>query len=447
MRRALLVTLMLAAAGAWALTSAGAGDGDGPARYKVELDNAFGLVDGADVKVAGVRSGKISGFEVDRRSYRAIVEIEISRGGFGDLRSDVFCESRPQSLIGEYFLDCKPGTNEKRLAQGATIPVKQTGSTISVDLVNNIMRRPYRERFSIILGELGAALAARGTDLNETIRRANPALRETDKVLAILGDQRRVIADLTTNADRVVGRLADKRTEVTRFVSEARDTARASAERRDDLRGQLQRFPTFLRELRPTMARLEEAADRQIPALQNLSDAAPLLTRFFDTLGPFSEASRPAFRTLAEASKTGRTVIPVTRPRITELGQFAEPLPELSRNLAVTLEHLDDRRFATEKDPRSPGGQGFTGFEALLQYVFRQSQATNTFDDNSYLLKVSAFLDNLCAQYTDADQVRSDPERKRCSAALGPRQPGVNEPDPAPAPGEPPVPEPNPLPI
>jgi virulence factor Mce-like protein len=424
--RIAFITLVLAGTAAATVASMGAGE-DRDKRYRVELDNAFGLVDGADVKVAGVRAGKIAGFEIDPKSYRALVDIEIDQGGFGDLRADVFCESRPQSLIGEYFLDCKPGTSRRKLPDGARIPVEQTASTISVDLVNNIMRRPYRERFSIILGELGAALAARGTDLNETIRRANPALRETDKVLAILADQRRIIADLTTNADRVVTRLADKRTEVTRFIIEARDTARASAERRTDLRAQLQRFPTFLRELRPTMARLGEAADRQTPALRNLSDAAPLLRRFFDDLGPFSEASRPAFRSLAKAADTGRDTIPVARPQIRQLGEFAEPLPELTSNLAITLEHLDDRKFAIEKDPRSPGGQGFTGFEAILSYVFRQSQATNVFDDNSYLLKVSAFLDELCAQYTDAEQAK-DRERDRCLAALGPGRPGIDEP-------------------
>ena len=429
MIRVALVILVLAGAAAAAVATMGADDG-GSKRYRVEMDNAFGLVDGADVKVAGVRAGQIAGLEIDKRSYRALVDIDIKQGGFGDLRADVFCESRPQSLIGEYFLDCKPGTSRRKLPEGARIPVRQTASTIPVDLVNNIMRRPYRERFSIIVGELGAALAARGTDLNETIRRANPALRETDRVLAELADQRRIIADLTTNADRVVKRLADDRTEVTRFITEARDTASASAERRDGIRAQLQRFPTFLRELRPTMARLGEAADRQAPALRNLSDAAPLLRRFFDDLGPFSEASRPAFRSLARAADTGRATIPVARPQIRQLGEFAEPLPELTSNLAITLEHLDDRRFAIEKDPRSPGGQGFTGFEAILSYIFRQSQATNVFDDNSYLLKVSAFLDEACAQYTDAEPAK-DPKKDRCLAALGPGRPGIDEPDPA----------------
>ncbi len=402
---------------------------DNSRKYTVVMDNAFGLISGADVKVAGVRAGRITTFDIDPKSYRARVGIEIGQRGFGDLRSDVFCESRPQSLIGEYFLDCKPGTSSRKLEEGATIPVEQTGSTIPVDLVNNIMRRPYRERFSILVGELGAAFAARGEDLNETIRRANPALRETDKVLAQLAEQRRTLAELTTDADRVVLELSNRRTEVTRFVREARDTARASAERREDIRGQLQQFPTFLRELRPTMATLGQAADAQTSALTQLSNSAPLLTRFFDELGPFSEASRPATRTLAGAARAGRPAVRAARPRIAELRPFAEQLPELATNLAMTLEHLDDRKFAVEKDPRSPGGQGFTGYEAILQYVFRQGQATNVFDGNSYLLKVSAFLDNTCAQFTDAAQART-PERKYCRANLGPNQPGVDQADP-----------------
>ena len=428
LRVAVAVLVLVAAAGGAYLLAFGQDDGD--RRYTVVLDNAFGLIEGADVKVAGVRAGSITSFGIDPKSYRARVGIRIGQRGFGELRSDVFCESRPQSLIGEYFLDCKPGTSGRKLSNGAVIPVERTGSTIPVDLVNNIMRRPFRERFSILLGELGAAFAARGEDVNETIRRANPALRETDKVLAILAEQRNVIRDLTENADTVVGELADNKKQVSRFVREARDTATISASRREDLRRQFQRFPTFLDELEPTMARLGEAADAQVPALTNLSRSAPLLRSFFDELGPFSQASRPAMRTLAGAARTGRGAVRVSRPRIAELRALALNLPELAGNLAITLEHLHDRRFATEKNVNSPGGQGFTGFEAILQYVFRQSQATNVFDANSYLLKVSAFLDNLCAQYTTAEQART-PERKRCRANLGPNQPGIDTPDPS----------------
>jgi virulence factor Mce-like protein len=428
-KRLALIALVLVAGAAFLVTGAASGD-DNEQRYWVEMDNAFGLIEGADVKVAGVRAGKIKTMEVDPRTYRARVEIDITERGFGSLRSDVFCESRPQSLIGEYFIDCLPGKAPTKIKSGSTIPVHQTASTVPVDLVNNIMRRPYRERFSILIGELGAAFGARGDDLNETIRRVSPALRETDKVLAILAQQRHIIRNLTGDADVVLSRLSDNRKDVTRFISEARDTSKATAAEADSLAGQFRRLPTFLRELRPTLAELDNAAQGQIGALSALNANAGRLRRFFDALGPFSEASRPATRSLAGAARAGRPFVRAARPRISELRRVATPLPELSRNLAFTLEDLDSRGKATEKDTRAPGN-GYTGLEAILQYVFNQSQAINLFDNESYILKVSAFLDSTCANYTDAAQAKADRSRDRCLAALGPRRPGINEPDPS----------------
>jgi virulence factor Mce-like protein len=428
MRRAFVIAVVLAAA-SW-LVVAGTGAGvETSKRYWVELDNAFGMVNGADVKIAGVRAGKIKQLKLDRRTYRARVEIQVDQPGFGDLRTDAFCETRPQSLIGEYFLDCQPGTSARRLPPGGTIGVQHTGSTVPVDLVSAIMRRPFRERFTLILNELGATLAARGGDLNETIRRASPALRETDRVLATLASQRRVLRALYKDADSVLRRVADNRGDVARFVAEARDTTGIQASRAREVRAQFERFPTFLRELRPTLAKLGAAAGEQEPLLQNLDRNAQRLKGLFDALGPFAQASRPSLRTLAAAAREGGPAVRAGSPNIVELGRFARRAPELTTNLAMVLEHLDDRRFATEKDKRSPGGQGYTGFEAFLRYIFSQSQAINLYDANSQILKVSAFLDRTCADWTTAALAR-EPARARCHAWLGPTQPGVNAPDP-----------------
>ena len=43
------------------------------------------------------------------------------------------------------------------------------------------MRRPYRERFRLIITELGTGLAGRPDDLQEVLRRAHPGLRETSQ--------------------------------------------------------------------------------------------------------------------------------------------------------------------------------------------------------------------------------------------------------------------------
>src|SRR5215213_8922872 len=435
MRRIVSTVLLLAVAGAaaFALVAAG-GKGPEKPKYTVVLDNAFGVVAGADMKVAGVRAGTIKSLDVDKQTHKAIVGFEITQEGFGSLRKDVTCESRPQSLIGEYYIDCKPGSSPEKLADGATIPVEQTTSTIPIDLVNNVLRRPYRERLGIILDELGAGVAGRAQDINDVIRRASPALRETDRVLAKLATQNQTLKQLITDADTTLGDLAANKRNVGRWVVETKETAAASAERRADIQAGLQRLPTFLRELRPTMAALGDASEAQTPALQNLNASAGQLATFLENLKPLSESTQVNLRSLAEASRKGRPAVKAAQPVVAELNTASAQAPELAGNAAIVTEHLNDRKHAVEKDPRSPGGRGYTGFEAVLQWLFDQSQAINIYDKNGYILKVNLFHSK-CSAYQNPKSLKAEMAKdpsfyKDCAAILGPNQPSITSPDP-----------------
>src|SRR3954451_17985818 len=246
MKRVLGILLVLIGAGALTVFATGASNGNSSPKYWVELDDAFGLISGGDVKVAGVRAGKIGDMKVDEKTHRALVEIEIKKTGFGSIRTDVTCQARPQSLIGEYFIDCQPGTSPTELKPGSTIPVSRTSSVVAPDLVNDVLRMPYRQRFSIIINELGAAVAGNAQNLNDAIRRASPGLQETDKVLNILARQNHVLADLVKNADKVIGDLANNKAQVARWVVMADRTSAASAERAADISRGFHRLPGFL---------------------------------------------------------------------------------------------------------------------------------------------------------------------------------------------------------
>ena len=404
--------------------------GDPPPRYKMVFDNAFGLTPDTELRAAGVTVGNVDELDVDRKTARAVVTVSVQRQEFGRLRTDAFCRVQPQSLIGEYFVNCEPGEGEP-LEEGATLPVEQTGTTIPPDLVQNILRRPWRERLGIILNEFGAGFAARGDDLDAVIQRAVPALRDTNRVLRILAEERRVMRSLIRNGDTVLLRLARNRGDVSRFVSEARDTARASANRRVALAQNIDRLPPFLRGLRPTLRDLEKVARRQTPALRDLRASAPALETLFQRLGPFSEASRPAIRSLGRASVTGRRAVREARSTVSTLRVLGRASRDPLKNLRFVLEHLTDRKFAVEDSPIY-GGRRLTGLEAILQYPFVQSQAINIFDNRGYMLKLNALI-NECTAYTDGETAREKPERtKSCSAALGPSSPGINDPDPSP---------------
>src|SRR5918992_104553 len=208
MRRLLAIPLVLGAlAVAFALTGA-SGESKGM-RYRLGFDNAFGLGKGGDVKVGGVRAGKIGAIRLTRddQGPKALVEAEITEPGLEDFRSDARCEIKPQSLIGEYFVDCQPGSSRRPLGR-RRLPAEQTSSGIPIDLINDVMRRPYRERLRLLVSELGAGLAGRPDDLSEVLRRAHPGLRQTSRVLQVLGRQNRSIKRFIANADSVVTELA-----------------------------------------------------------------------------------------------------------------------------------------------------------------------------------------------------------------------------------------------
>ena len=176
------------------------------------FDNASTLVNGEDVKVAGVPVGVISDLDVTPDN-KAAVTLRIDDKGFIPWKSDAKCKIGSQGLIGEKFVDCQPGSSSAeplaRVEEGdgkgeRLLPIEQTSSPVDLDLLNDIMRLPYRERLAILLSEFGAGLAGRGEELNEVIHRANPALRETDEVLKILADQNRVLARLARDSDRAL---------------------------------------------------------------------------------------------------------------------------------------------------------------------------------------------------------------------------------------------------
>ena len=426
-----VVVVALLAAAVVGIVALAAGGGSGPPHYTVVLDNAFGLSDGADVKIAGVRAGKVTGMSVDWATKRAKIGIRIDRQGFGALRADASCNSRPQSLIGEYFLDCDPGRSTALLRDGGTIPITRTSSTVAPDLIYAIQSYPVRERTRIVLDELGTGLAARGGALNAAIRRASPALREVDNVLAILASRRQELAGLTRDADTLLVALRNRRTDIGRFVRVAAAASTTVASRRDQLAAQLHNLPGFLDQLTPAMRDLGLVAQRQTPALQDLSAAAPDLERLLRISTQVATAGRPATLALGTAARTGRQAVKAATGDVNELARASVHAPEVATDGRFITDSLDSRTSAVEPDARSPGGKGFTPLKALVRLLYIASLGANFYDRYSYLSRGTTFVDNQCGRYLNATTVKNDPTLARCHSWLGPDQPAITAPDPS----------------
>ena len=373
------------------------GSGGGkPYLVRAIFDNAAFVIEGEDVKVAGVVVGAIEEMDITADD-KAVAVLRIEDPGYRDFRADARCIVRPQSLIGEKFVECEPtqaravGAPQapplKRIESGPgkgqrLLPVERTSQSVDLDLINNVMRLPYRQRFSIILNELGTGLAGRGKDLREVIRRADPALREIDEVLEILGDQNRQLATLAEDSDEALAPLARERERITSFISRSADTAEATAERREDLEADFERIPRALRELTPTMQRLGDFADQAEPVFADLGANAADVNRVFRELAPFSRAGIPSFRTLGDAVEVGRPALKASRPIVSDLRGLARQAKPVGKDLADVLESFQE----TE------------GIERLMDLLLYQTTAINGFDRFGHYLR-ARLLVNQCSDY------------------------------------------------
>jgi phospholipid/cholesterol/gamma-HCH transport system substrate-binding protein len=395
--------------------------------YKVRaiFDNAGFVIPGEDVKVAGVKVGKIDSLDVTD-DFKAVVVLDIQDEGYQDFRRDAECTVRPQSLIGERFVECEPtqahqanAPEEPALEQikdgpgkgQYLLPVDHTSKPVDLDLINDVMREPERTRLSIILNDLGTGVAGRGRDLNDVIRRANPALLEVDKVLKILASENRTLQRLAVDGDTVLAPLARERRHVSGALANSAAVARATAERSSDLEADIERLPPFLRELKPTLVRLSGFADQATPVFADLGAEAPAINRLVRQIGPFSTAATPAIESLGEAAKTGTPAVIAARPIISDLRVLAKTLRPVASTASAVLTSVQRGR----------------GFERALDYAFYQVAAVNGFDSFGHYLRAGLIV-NQCSNYSinptpgcSANFLPASATSAQAASASGPR--------------------------
>jgi virulence factor Mce-like protein len=450
------IGLTLALICAAAVGLAASATGDDAHTYFVELDNAFGVASGNEVRVAGVTAGTVTDLDVNS-SKRAVVKVELS-GPVSVLGENTICRSRPQSLIGEYFLDCTPkgppievpDLSDDERVESPDIPVTQTRQTVQYDLVLDTLRMPFRQRLTLLINEFGTALAGNGGNLNAAIRRGAPALEQTRKVTKLLASQNTTIRDLNVNAERIISRLADRREDVTRFIDEAKNTAEIAAGRRDDLSQDFALLDDFLAELQPTMADLNSLAVQGTPLAADLRGAAPGLATLSRNLPGFNRSATTGLKALGNASVVGRRALRKGQDELNQLAKSTKKAYPTALDLAKFLRDIDDPDRAVEVDARAArdttrsAPTGYTGLEGLLNYVYYQAGAVNQFDEVGHILHFSIFEVGTgpCASYNpgtyngqvgvpDADGSAATTRfsrANRCVAWLGDSQPDINEP-------------------
>jgi phospholipid/cholesterol/gamma-HCH transport system substrate-binding protein len=391
-----------------------AGDDDSADGYKIRaiFDNGSFVVKDEQVRVAGANVGTIESVDVTmpgetvayengepiEKPGKAIIVMDISDPGFHDWRQDATCHIRPQSLIGEKFIDCRPtlprapGSEPppplKQIPEGEPgegqylLPLGRSGASVDPDLINNIQTLPYAQRFRLILNELGAGFAGRGEDIEVLVKRANPVLRDVDRLFGILSAQRKQLAQLAVNSDEILEPLAREREHVVGFLENSGAAAEASAERGPELEEALQKFPTFLREFRLTMRDLQTFSDAGTPLFEDFGTAAPALTDATRTLTPFSEALTVSLKSLGEAGEASGPLFAKADPVIRKARDLSKSGVVPTRELAKLFVDL-----------KQTGG-----WDKLTELIYNTTGAFNGFDQYGHFGRTLVTLTN-CVEY------------------------------------------------
>jgi ABC-type transporter Mla subunit MlaD len=427
MRRIAVTALAVAVLVGLVVVAAAGGNGSG-GTYQVRayFDNGGFIVNGEDVRVAGANVGSVSSVDVSMPDEidscqgaktdvdqcnggrgaavpgKAVVVLDITDPGFKDFRADATCLIRPQSLIGEKFVDClptrqrAPGTpappelkqipDGQRGAGQYMLPFENNGKAVDLDLVNNIQRAPYAERFRLIINDLGAALAARGEDLDRIILRSDPALRETNKVLAIIAAQNKQLAKLAEDSDATLEPLARERAHLVGFLRNSATVNSATAERGADLERNIELLPQTLREVRSTMVDLGGFSDAARPVFSELLGAAPAITRLTRATPAFAEASTISLTSLGDAAEASGDNIRDADPVVVQVRNTAHASANPTFNLKVLLSSL-----------KRSGA-----FPALMEFLVNSTTVLNGFDQFGHYQRTNILV-STCIFYQQPD--------------------------------------------
>jgi ABC-type transporter Mla subunit MlaD len=414
-RRLLLAGALVAAVVVVVLLLSGGGGSGNSYVVRAIFDNGAFMVSGEQVRVAGANVGEIKSVGVtmpgDTVAYKngksvseagkAVIAMEITDPGFQDFRQDATCQIRPQSLIGEKFIDCRPtlprapGTEPapplKKIPDGQPgageylLPLGSNGASVDPDLINDIQSLPYAQRFRLIFNELGAGFAGRGEDIEVLVKRANPVLRDVDRLFGILSEQRDELAQLSSDSEAILGPLSRERSHVAGFFTNAGAAGQASSEKGAQLEESLRKFPTFLREFRSTMRSLQGFSDAATPVFEDFGTAAPSLTDATETLTPFSEALTVSLKSLGNAGEASGPIFREADPVVRKAGELAKSGVSPTTELAKLFTNL-----------KKTGG-----WDGLTQLIYNSTASINGFDQYGHFGRTRLTLSN-CLEYEPA---------------------------------------------
>jgi phospholipid/cholesterol/gamma-HCH transport system substrate-binding protein len=333
-------------------------------RFHVNFKEATQLAVQADVRISGVTVGHVVATLPGKRATKTEIELN-SR--YAPLPVDSRAILRTKTLLGETYVELTPGSpGAPKLPEGGTLSDAQVQPTVELDEILRAFDRPTRQDLQRWLQSWAASLHDRGQDVSDVIGNAAPAAQDVDGVLGELDSQRGAVTRLVHDSGVVFGAIGAREGAVRTLIGSGDRVLRTTAADGTALTETIRILPTFLRELRPTLAVAEATATdaapvvndlraparRLRPTLASLSALAPDARALFLEVDPLIALSKPALPALTQVVHDARPLVDVLYPAGRELVPIVDYLGLYKREITTMWANL---AASTEGVARTPG--------------------------------------------------------------------------------------------
>jgi phospholipid/cholesterol/gamma-HCH transport system substrate-binding protein len=302
-------------------------------QFDVSFPEATTLADEADVRVSGVSVGRVTAIERDPAGNRTLATLELERP-YAPIRSNANAILRQKTLLGETYVELTLGDKSAEfIPEGGQLDNARVAPTVELDEVLELFPPETVKDFQRWQANSAEAIDGRGQDLNDALGNLEGFSTDGADLLEILDRRAATLKDLVHNTGNVFEALTRDEDQLRAFIADSSTWLQATASQREALAESIQIFPTFLRESRSTLARLETfsadtkpliddlgpvAQDLQ-PTLADLRLASPDLTTFFTSLPALVSASEQGLPALSRVLRGLVPVLDATGPLLRQL--------------------------------------------------------------------------------------------------------------------------------
>ncbi|GAB3479482.1 MCE family protein [Amycolatopsis cihanbeyliensis] len=262
--------------------------------YTADFSEAAGLQPDDEVRVAGIKVGKVSDIELNGDRVR--VSFQVKDAWLGDRTNAMI---KIKTLLGQKYLALDP-VGQGPLRPDETIPLERTTAPYDVLEAFRGLSTTVDE---IDTGQLAQSFDVLSETLSDTPDDVRGALTGLSQLSETIAKRDNKLAKLLANTREISGTLADRDAQVKRLIEDGNKLLEEISRRKQAISTLLQGTQTLSTELRGL---IDDNNEQLQPVLTQLDRLTTMLQRNQDALGQGLEQYAPFLRMFNNTIGNGR---------------------------------------------------------------------------------------------------------------------------------------------